>query len=655
LVREISGAAAEFTDTGEGSRALGKAFANRNALLVVDDVWDAGHARAFDVAGEGARLLLTTRDSAVLTAVGATDEPIERLSEEAALALLAEWSGTRAERLPEAASDVARECGYLPLALSVAGARVRDGASWEDVLEALEQGRLEFLDHPYASVFGSLRLSVDALPDDERARYLELAVFPEDVQVPESVVLRLWRQTGGMDAVAARDLLARLKSKALLERGSDGERRFVTLHDLQHDFVRLLVNDLPAVHANLLDALAAELPVTDEAGSAWHLLPPDEPYPWLHLGDHLVSAGRREEFRELLLDPRWLEAKLRAVGMSALLSDFTAFPHDPDLAEVVATLRLCSHVVSKHPEQLSSQLLARLLDTDRETVRGTLSRVAPEGVWLRPLTASLPRERGLIRTLSGHSGSVSAVAITPDGRQALSASWDQTLKLWDLESGAELRTLSGHSGWVWAVAISPDGRQALSASNDQTLKLWDLESGAELRILSGHSGWVNAVAITPDGRQALSASDNLTLKLWELESGAELRTLRGNSGLVSAVAITPDGRQALSASDDRTLKLWDLESGAELRTVSGHSGPVNAVAISPDGRQALSASGDRTLKLWDLESGREIAIFSADALVLCCAVTPDGKTIVAGDALGRLHFLRIEGLPPSNRPGSDSP
>ncbi|MGI9179888.1 MAG: NB-ARC domain-containing protein, partial [Longimicrobiaceae bacterium] len=98
LVREISGAAAEFTDTGEGSRALGKAFANRNALLVVDDVWDAGHARAFDVAGEGARLLLTTRDSAVLTAVGATDEPIERLSEEAALALLAEWSGTRAER-----------------------------------------------------------------------------------------------------------------------------------------------------------------------------------------------------------------------------------------------------------------------------------------------------------------------------------------------------------------------------------------------------------------------------------------------------------------------------------------------------------------------------------------------------------------------------
>jgi WD40 repeat protein len=124
---------------------------------------------------------------------------------------------------------------------------------------------------------------------------------------------------------------------------------------------------------------------------------------------------------------------------------------------------------------------------------------------------------------------------------------------------------------------------------------------------------------------------------------------------VTAVAITPDGRQALSASDDQTLKLWELESGAELRTLSGHSDWVRAVVITPDGRQALSASDDRTLKLWDLESGREIAIFSADAPVLCCAVTPDGKTIVAGDALGRLHFLRIEGLPPGNRPGSDSP
>ena len=84
------------------------------------------------------------------------------------------------------------------------------------------------------------------------------------------------------------------------------------------------------------------------------------------------------------------------------------------------------------------------------------------------------------------------VAVTPDGQRAVSASDDQTLKVWDLESGRELRTLTGHSGAVIAVAVTPDGRRAVSASEDQTLKVWDLESGRELRTLTGHSDVVKA-------------------------------------------------------------------------------------------------------------------------------------------------------------------
>ncbi len=91
-------------------------------------------------------------------------------------------------------------------------------------------------------------------------------------------------------------------------------------------------------------------------------------------------------------------------------------------------------------------------------------------------------------TLHGHTESIAAVAVTPDGRWAVSGSWDKTLRVWDLESGAVLATLRGHSEAVRAVAVTPDGRRAVSGSRDKTLKVWDLESGAELATLRGHTG-----------------------------------------------------------------------------------------------------------------------------------------------------------------------
>ena len=147
--------------------------------------------------------------------------------------------------------------------------------------------------------------------------------------------------------------------------------------------------------------------------------------------------------------------------------------------------------------------------------------------------------------------------------------------------------------WVMAVAVTPDGRRAVSGSDDRTLKVWDLEQGALLATLEGHGGWVMAVAVTPDGRRAVSGSDDRTLKVWDLEQGALLATLEGHGDGVTAVAVTPDGRRAVSGSDDRTLKVWDLEQGALLATLEGHGDWVTAVAVTPDGRRAVSGSDDR--------------------------------------------------------------
>ena len=247
-----------------------------------------------------------------------------------------------------------------------------------------------------------------------------------------------------------------------------------------------------------------------------------------------------------------------------------------------------------------------------------------------PVASSTPQP---VRTLKSHNGAVISLAITSDGRRAVSASWDQTLRLLDLETGETLHTLEGHTDRVTAVAVTLDGRRAVSGSDDETLRLWDLATGQTLRTLEGHTQSVWAVAVTPDGLRAVSASRDQTLRLWDLETGQTLRTLEGHTDWVNAVAVTPDGRRAVSGSVDMTLRVWDLKSGQTIRILKGHTLPVLAVAVTPDGRRAVSGSSDDTLRVWDLESGQTVRILKGHThYVLAVAITPDGGRAVSGSS-----------------------
>jgi WD40 repeat protein len=136
--------------------------------------------------------------------------------------------------------------------------------------------------------------------------------------------------------------------------------------------------------------------------------------------------------------------------------------------------------------------------------------------------------------------------------------------------------------------------------------------------------------------------------VWNLETGQELLTLKGHSSWVRAVALSPDGTKVISASADKTIKVWNLDTQEELLTLKGHSGAVEAVALNPDGTKVISGSRDSTLKVWNLDAGEVIASFTGDGALTRCAFAPDGVTIVAGDALGRMHFLRLEGMEASS-------
>jgi WD40 repeat protein len=252
-----------------------------------------------------------------------------------------------------------------------------------------------------------------------------------------------------------------------------------------------------------------------------------------------------------------------------------------------------------------------------------------------------------LRTIIDDSKSV---AVSFDGRRAVSA-WSHKsflgrlrfgVRVWNVKLGWKVRTLEGHSHSVQVVALSRDGRRAVSASKDLTLKVWDLRAGRELWSLNCESHPVDHLAVSSDGRRAVSTSAEKTLTVWDLDTGRELRTIADEFKRFDAVELTGDGQRAVLASAGTyKLTVWDLERGCELRTWAGHSGPVTGLAVSPDGQWVVSASSDKTVKVWRLSTGELVTTFTCDAPARCCAFGGHDRVVV-GDALGRVHFLSLE-------------
>jgi NB-ARC domain/TIR domain/APAF-1 helical domain len=400
IVRILGGPPPTFETWQAGRAEIAKTTADRACLIILDDVWNQEHAEAFSRIGDRCRLLVTTRDGAVLEKIGATEHRIDILSPERARELLLGAAGADPETVPDGIDEVAKECGFLPLALAAVGALVRAGRfTWPEALDRLRRADLGRLrarlpEYEHDGLLAALEVSVHALPETAGKAFLACAAFPEDIAIPEAALQKLWwEQCPNPDD--ASDIAQLLVERSLLRRD---DAHLYRLHDLYHDYVRASAASLPALHGKLVEAYRAR------CADGWHG-GPDDGYFFQHLPWHLREAGHAEELQRLLFDYRWLRAKLEAVGLAGVIQDFEQLGTGEQAQKMATGLRLFAHVVAGDPEQLASQLLGRFAADDGAEIAALLTnaRKHADRPSLLPLRRSLTPPGGGPRRW-GHCG-----------------------------------------------------------------------------------------------------------------------------------------------------------------------------------------------------------------------------------------------------------
>lgn len=268
---------------------------------------------------------------------------------------------------------------------------------------------------------------------------------------------------------------------------------------------------------------------------------------------------------------------------------------------------------------------------------------------IKPAANSVP-DFVLDRTLKGHSGWVTGVAFSSDGRRLASGSWDQTVKFWNVPTGEELNTVGSKMKEVQALAFSRDGRWLAAENSRDTVTVWDTTTGRELHTLSSDkplgalgSNWVYSIAFSPDGRWLASAVDDKTVRLWDVATGHAVRDLTAQRRTVIYAAFSPDGRWLASGDDDKAIGIWDVSTGQEIQRLNGHKKPIYAVVFSPDGHWLASASADKTIKVWDVGSGRDVHTLTGHTnLVSSLAFSPDGRWLASGSWDKTIRIWNVE-------------
>jgi hypothetical protein len=455
----LTGERPGFKDVDEAAENLALTLADKNCLLVIDDVWESADLKPFLRGGPNCVHLLTTRNFA-LACEGKHLEVDQMIPDESVKLLAGQQSDKVTDWQPFYA--LAKRLGEWPLLLELAGKvlhyRMECGDTLENAIQHLnrvyeQKGVLAFdaknATERNQAVAKTIAVSLDLLEASERQHYMELAIFPEDTEVPFVTISQLW----GLSLYETEERLQSFYNLALLKLYLGNKT--IRLHDELHFYLNAQSIDIVVIHQKLI--------------AAWDDLEqlPDE-YTWRHIAYHLINSKQPERLKQLLCNPLWLQCKLANTGINGLIADFNYFQTDQDLGYIQRAIQLSTHILAKDPNQFVSQVYGRLIGSQRKVIQGMLKQIKTEtknSPWLCSIFPCLISPNSpLIRTLTGHSNMVNRVAVTPDGRRVVSASYDKTLKVWDLESGKCITTFSGEGAFICCM-IANDGKTIIAGDN----------------------------------------------------------------------------------------------------------------------------------------------------------------------------------------------
>ncbi|WP_088345201.1 MULTISPECIES: PDZ domain-containing protein [Rhodomicrobium] len=306
-------------------------------------------------------------------------------------------------------------------------------------------------------------------------------------------------------------------------------------------------------------------------------------------------------------------------------------------------------------------------------MRGGAEQQVSVTVGARPVVRADDKPQLMLET-GGHMANVVDLAVTPDGKQLVSASNDKTVRVWDLATGKTVRIIRGETspgdwGTIYAMALSAYGRwlavggymsdaDLLSGS---AVRLYDFPSGKLVRVLKGHVNVVFALAFSADGSRLVSGSADRTAIVWDVDKGQKLLQLTGHSKKINTVAFNKAGTRIVTGADDESLRLWNAADGTQISESTEHktqlekenknsdkwSAEVKTVIFSPDDRVIASGSEDGRVLLWDGNTGAFIRQFAwpggmlGHSAVPAISFSPDGKWMLYSSAMQGCNFVEM--------------
>ena len=350
--------------------------------------------------------------------------------------------------------------------------------------------------------------------------------------------------------------------------------------------------------------------------------------------NRFMPPGKKEHLTpaEIALIRQWIDAGAPPPATEAKIADVLAnLPKIAPVTDRKKAIQALAYSPKTGLIAVGSYASAQLIDAATRQPRGTLEGIAgkvnalvfsPDGSTLFVAAGDAgiggiayqwrvddPAHAQLARKFEGHKDALYALALSPDGETLATGSYDQKIKLWNVETGAEIKTLSGHNGAIFGLSFRPDGKVLASASADRTVKLWDVASGKRLDTFSQPLKEQTAVAFAPDGATVAAGGMDNRIRVWSVSANAEegtnpLRFTRyAHEGALLNLIFSADGSLIASGAADRTVKLWSASDLTERHLLEPQPDWTPALALISGGQLALGRL-DGSLAFYDTATGK---------------------------------------------------